>query len=221
MAGTVVGVFKNHFEAERGAQALIDNGVPYEDITIVAKDAGGETGAPAVEGAAPVEQGNAFLSDAVREVPEHDVEQPINTADEAVARGAVGFVLGATLASLFVALLIYFPYFEPIFMAHPLLSQLGGAAIGGVIGAAIGALTADGIPNDVARAYHEDVQSGQALVTALSSSRNAVHMQEILREQGGRRLGYYARFIDTIQSVESGGADMSEDQSHQAPAGSN
>lgn len=219
MAGTVVGVFKNHFEAEQGAQALLDNGVPLEDITIVAKSAGGETGA-ASEGSAPEEQGNAFLSTGVREVPEHDVEQPINTADEAVARGVVGFVIGSALLSLGFALLIYFPYFEPIFMAHPLASQLLGGLIGGVGGAALGALTAGGIPNEAARAYHTEVEAGRALVTAMSSSRNATHMQEILREKGARRLGFYSRFIDTIQSLESGGASADLDQSHQAPAGS-
>ena len=48
MAGTVVGVFRNHWAAEQAAQALLDNGVPLADITIVAKDAGGETGAPSV-----------------------------------------------------------------------------------------------------------------------------------------------------------------------------
>ena len=220
MAGTVVGVFKNHFEAERGAQALLDSGVPLEDITIVAKSAGGETGA-ASEGSAPVDQGNPSLSSGIREVPAHDVEQPINTADEAIARAVVGLVIGSTLGSLVVALLIYFPYFEPIFMAHPLGSQLTGAAVGGLIGAALGALTAGGIPNEAARAYHTDVEAGRALVTALSSSRNATHMQEILRDSGARRLGFYTRFIDTIQSIESGGASAKLDQSHQAPAESN
>jgi len=129
MAGTVVGVFKDHFEAEQGAQALLENGVPLEDITIVAKDAGGETGAVS-EGNTPEEHNNEYLSTGVREVSEHDIEQPVNTADEAVARGVVGLVIGATLGSLVTALLIYFPYFEPIFMAHPLMSQLVGAAVG-------------------------------------------------------------------------------------------
>ncbi len=216
MAGTVVGVFANHFEAEQGAQALLDNGVPLEDITIVAKGAGGETGA-ASEGSAPTDQGNPFLSTGVREVPEPDVEQPINTVDEAIARGVVGFVIGSAFMSLGVALLIYFPYFESIFMAHPLLSQLLGGLIGGVGGATLGAFTAGGIPNEAARAYHKEVEAGRALVTSLSSSRSAPHLQDILREKGARRLGFYTRFIDTIQSIESVGVDDKADQSHQAP----
>lgn len=219
MAGTVVGVFPNHFEAERAAQALLDHGVPVHDITIVAKDAGGETGAPSVEGNRPQQQEEEFLTRSVREVPQHDVEQPINTADEAVARAIVGFVLGSPLGSLAVAMLIWFPWAENAFMAHPLLWQFLGAGVVGIGCAAFGALTAGGIPNEAARAYHKEVEAGRALVTALSSSRNAPHMQDILREHGGRRLGFYSRFIDTIQSIESGSM-KDPDESHQAPAGS-
>ena len=205
MAGTVVGVFRNHWAAEQAAQSLLDHGVPLADITIVAKEAGGETGSPRVEGAEPERKGEEFLTTAVREVPQHDVEQPINTADEAGARAVVGLVIGAPLGSLIVALLIYFPYFESVFTNHPLAPQFLGAGIFGVIGALTGAFTAGGIPNEAARAYHGDVESGRALVTALSSSRSAPMLQQILRESGGSRLGYYARFIDSIQSVESQG----------------
>jgi hypothetical protein len=211
MAGTVVGVFRNHWAAEQAAQALLDHGVPLADIAIVAKDAGGETGAPDVEGSTPVDRGEEFLTTAVREVPEHDVEQPINTADEAIARAVVGFVIGAPLGSLAVALLIYFPHFGPIFAAHPLIPQFLGAGIVGIGCAIYGAITAGGIPNEVARTYHNEVQRGHALVTALSSSRNAPDMQQVLKEHGGHRLGFYARFIDSIQSVES-------DNVHQPPA---
>ncbi len=211
MAGTVVGVFRNHWAAEQAAQALLDQGVPLADITIVAKDAGGETGAPRTEGTDPVTEGNPFLSTAVREVPQHDVEQPLNTADESAARAVVGLVIGAPIGSLAVALLVYFPYFEAVFTNHPLAPQLLGAAIFGVGGAILGAVTAGGIPNEAARAYHSDVESGRALVTALSSSRAAPLLQQILRDHGGSRLGYYSRFIDSIQSVESQGL-------HQPPA---
>jgi hypothetical protein len=203
MAGTVVGVFDNHRAAEEAAEALLDDGVPLADITIVSKEAGGEVGSPTAEGNAPEQKGEEFMTSAVREVPEHDVEQPINTADEAVARAVVGFVIGSPIASLGIALLVYFPFFAGVFTRHPLMPQLGGGIIGGVIGAILGAVTAGGIPNEVARAYHKDVEAGRALVTALSSSRNAPHMQDVLREHGGKRLGFYARFIDTIQSMES------------------
>jgi hypothetical protein len=95
-------------------------------------------------------------------------------------------------------------------MHHPLAPQFIGAAVVGVGSAAFGAMTAGGIPNEVARGYHKDIESGRALVTSLSSSRSAPALQQVLKEHGGSRLGYYARFIDSIQSIES-------DNIHQPP----
>lgn len=211
MAGTVVGMFQNRWAAEQAAQALVDKGVPLGDITIVAKDAGGVDSAPSIVGDAPLVPGEEPGTEPVREVTEHDVEQPANTADEAWPRAVVGFVIGATFGSLAVSLLIYFPGFEPIFAAHPFAPQFLGAFIIGVACAIIGAVTSDGIPKEAAQAYHNDVESGRALVTAMSSSGNAPIMQEVLKESGGKRLGFYTRFIDTIQSIES-------DSMHQMPS---
>ena len=86
----------------------------------------------------------------------------------------------------------------------PFLRQLISAVVGGVLGAVVGVVTAGGIPSkEAARGYHKEVQRGKTLVTALASSHNAPHFQEMLRERGGRRLGYFPRFLDTLQSIES------------------
>ncbi len=203
MAGTIVGVFQDHRAAEEAAQALLDDGVPLADIALVAKNAGGETGSPREEGSRPADVGEEFLTNAVREVPEHDVERPVNHHAETIARGVVGFVVGGPILSLAVALCIYLPGAEALFTAHPLMPQLGAGVLGGIIGALVGALTAGGVPEDAARAYHQHVERGETLVTALSSGSRAAHLQEILKEHGGRRLGYFPRFLDSIQSAES------------------
>ncbi len=44
MAGTVVAVFDDNSQAERAAQALLDDGVPLADITLVFHGAAGEQG---------------------------------------------------------------------------------------------------------------------------------------------------------------------------------
>ena len=44
MAGTVVAVFDDNSQAERAAQALLEDGVPLADITLVFHGAAGETG---------------------------------------------------------------------------------------------------------------------------------------------------------------------------------
>ena len=200
MAGTVVAVFDDNAEAERAAQALVDDGVPMADITLVFHGAAGATGTPHDEESAP---DHGTLATGVREVEEHDVERPINAVDEMAPRAVVGFVVGAPLGSLALSLMVFFEPMQAILAAHALSVQLISAVVGGVLGAVIGVVTAGGIPKEAARSYHKEVQRGKTLVTALASSTNAPHFQEMLRERGGRRLGYFPRFLDTLQSIES------------------
>jgi len=199
MAGTVVGVFDDNTQAERAAKALVDDGVPLADITLVFHGAGGASGAPHDTAVSDTDT----LAVGVREVETHDVERPINAVDEIAPRAIVGFVVGAPLGSLAASLLVFFPTLYDMMPGHVLEWQLGGALVGGVIVAAIGALTGGGIPEDAARGYHAEIEGGKTLVTTLASSRNAPHFQEILRSFGARRLGYFPRFLDSIQSVES------------------
>jgi hypothetical protein len=200
MAGTVVAVFDDNAEAERAAQALVDDGVPQEDITLVFRGAAGATGTPhdTVSGA-----DTATLATGVREMTEHDVERPINFADEIAPRAIVGVIIGAPLGSLAVSTAVFFPSVLAAFVGHALVGQLIGAAVGAVLGAAFAVVTGGGVPKEAARGYHADVQRGRTLVTTLAASRNAPHFQEILRSHGGRKLGFFPRFLDSLQSVES------------------
>ncbi len=200
MAGTVVAVFDDNAEAERAAQALVDDGVPLADITLVFHGAAGAEGTPHDAGSAP---DSDALATGIREMEEHDVERPVNVADEAIPRAVVGVVIGATLGSLAVSLLVFYEPLLPFIASHALLWQFSGAIIGAVIGAVLGVMMSSGIPKEAARNYHKEVQRGKTLVTALASSSNAPHFQEMLKERGGRRLGYFPRFLDTLQSIES------------------
>lgn len=200
MAGTVVAVFDDNAEAERAAQALVDDGVPMADITLVFHGAAGATGTPH-DGASPAD--TATLATGVREVETHDVERPVNVADEAGPRAVVGFIIGAPLGSLAMSLLVFFEPLLPSIAAHALVWQLTSAVLGGLIGAGLGIVMSSAIPKEAARGYHQEVRRGRTLVTAMASGHNAPHLQEMLRERGGRRLGYYPRFLDTLQSIES------------------
>lgn len=199
MAGTIVAVFDDNAQAERAAQALVDDGVPLEDITLVFRGADGATGATHDT----TEADQETLAAGVREVTEHDVERPINPQDEIAPRAIVGFVIGAPLGSLLISLLVFFQPVESLLAAHALSAQLGSAIAGGVLGAVLGAATAGGVPVEAAKGYHAEVKRGKTLVTLLASSGNAPHFQTMLREQGGRRLGFFPRFLDTLQSMES------------------
>ncbi len=199
MAGTVVAVFDDNAQAERAAQALVDDGVPLEDITLVFRGADGASGTTHDA----TEPDQESLASGVREVTEHDVERPINPQDEIAPRAVVGFVIGAPLGSLLISLLVFFQPIESFLAAHALAGQLGAGVVFGIIGAIVGATTAGGIPVEAAKGYHAEVKKGKTLVTLLASSGNAPHFQTMLREQGGRRLGFFPRFLDTLQSVES------------------
>ncbi len=200
MAGTVVAVFDDNKVAEHAAQALVDDGVPLADITLVFHGAAGAAGTPH-DGTSPPDTDT--LATGLREVTEHDVERPINAVDEMAPRAVVGFVVGAPLGSLLVSLLVFFQPMQAVLAEHGLAAQLTSAIAGGVLGAGVGVVTAGGIPQEAARGYHKEVQRGKTLVTALASSQNAPHFQEMLRERGGHKLGYFPRFLDTLQSLES------------------
>lgn len=200
MAGTVVAVFDDNAVAERAAQALVDDGVPLADITLVFHGAAGVEGTPHDDLTGP---DHGTLATGVREVEEHDVERPINAVDEMAPRAIVGFVVGGPLGSLAISLMVFFEPMQAILAAHALPAQLGAAVVGGVLGAVVGVVTAGGVPTEAARGYHKEVQRGKTLVTTLASSQNAPHFQQMLRERGGRRLGYFPRFLDTLQSIES------------------
>ncbi len=200
MAGTVVAVFDDNAQAERAAQALLDDGVQMADITLVFHGAGGATGTEHDRDSAP---DTDTLATGVREVETHDVERPINAVDEIAPRAIVGFVVGAPLGSLAASLLVFFQTLESFIAAHALAWQLVAAVVGGILGALWGAVTAGGIPKDAAQGYHADIQRGRTLVTVLASSRNASHFQDMLRSFGGRKMGFFPRFLDSIQSVES------------------
>ena len=199
MAGTVVAVFDDNAQAERAAQALLEDGVPLADITLVYHGAGGEAGTPDTENGPD----QATLATGIREVETHDVERPINAADEIAPRAIVGFVIGSPMGSLAGSTLVFFESLQRFIADHALAYQLVWALFGGILGMIWGMVTAGGIPQEAARGYHADVQRGRTLVTALASSRNAPHFQDILRSFGGRKLGFFPRFLDSIQSIES------------------
>src|SRR5450432_3501757 len=68
MAGTAVAVFDDHEQADRAAQGLVDAGVPYADISLVRKNAPGETGSAS---SADLDD-DSHLTHGFREVAMHD-----------------------------------------------------------------------------------------------------------------------------------------------------
>jgi hypothetical protein len=203
MAGTVVAVFNDKAQAERAAHALIDSGVPLNDISLVRKDAGGETGAHDQTGSEADSEEEEFSSHSMREVSTHDVERPLNTVAEIAPWTTVGVVTGAPLGALLVVTSLVIPGMGPILAAGPLVAMLAGSIAGGVIGGLLGAFTAGGIPHEAAESYHQHIENGDTLVAVLAANHNFEEMEEVLQNHGGSELGYFPRFIDSLQSIES------------------
>jgi len=107
-------------------------------------------------------------------------------AGEGAASGALtGGILGGLLAAAG-ALLI--PGFGPVIAGGLLASVLGGAAVGAAAGGILGALTGLGVPEDEARFYESEVQSGNILVTVKADNRYN-EAASILQRFGGRNSG--------------------------------
>jgi len=94
----------------------------------------------------------------------------------AVAGGLLGAVLGAAAALLI-------PGVGPIVAGGILASALGGAAIGAAAGGLLGALTSMGVPEEEARYYDQEFQSGRIVVTA-RADRYYDRATQIMRECG-------------------------------------
>ena len=190
---TVVGVFESRDAAERAVDALQQAGFRPDQVGFAMRGGG-----DVPVGATDTVEGN-----------------------NAGAGAATGAILGGLLGAA-AALLI--PGIGPVLALGTLGgSVLTGAVAGGALGALAGALIGMGIPEEEARYYQGEFESGRAVVTVKAEAR-AAEAEEIMR-----RFGAYD--VDSRQPVDSvrggahehmhahdGGTDMHA-HTHEHPAG--
>ena len=152
----VVGVFANRAQAYQVINDLHQAGFRDEQIGFIGRD---ELDATA-EDTQPLEL-----------LPEHEVEKGTSTG--VVAGGVVGGLAGAA-----VSLLI--PGLGPA-LAGGILATIGGAAVGAAAGGLIGTLVEIGIPEDEARHYNDEVQSGRTIVI-VQADENPMEAFRILKQ---------------------------------------
>ncbi len=161
---TLIGVFEDRAHAESAIRELTDAGFGADQIGIAGRDAGA--------GVAPV--------------PDSGTEQ----SSPATASGAVtGAVAGASLGGL-VALGLssgVIPVIGPVIaggtLALVLANTAGGAAIGGVLGAATG----ETLRTEESEYYEREFEAGRTIVTVKAGSRHDEALQ-ILHRNGGYDL---------------------------------
>ncbi len=133
---TIAGLLPDFPQAQQVARELEQEGIPREDISIVANDATREytTAAETADGG----------------------EMAAGAGTGAALGGAAGLAIG--LAALAI------PGIGPIVAAGSVATALTGAGIGAAAGGLIGGLTHMGIPEDDAHFFSEGVRNGGALV---------------------------------------------------------
>jgi hypothetical protein len=112
-----------------------------------------------------------FKNDEIGIMSPGELDRPTETpTDEAAAAGALtGGALGAFAGAVASGLI---PGIGPVFAAGLLVGVLGGAAVGATAGGLLGALIGLGIPEEQARKYEAEFQSGRTLVVVQALTRN-------------------------------------------------
>jgi hypothetical protein len=135
----VFGIYATEDQVERAVNALIDDGFPSHDVSVLMPD-----------------------QRSTRDFAHHkDTKAP-----EGVAAGATaGGVLGGTLGVLIGIGALAIPGVGPLLAAGPLVAGLAGVGAGGAVGGLIGAIVGLGIPEYEARRYEGRVRDGGILLS--------------------------------------------------------
>ncbi|HVA92941.1 MAG TPA: hypothetical protein VNL71_24240 [Chloroflexota bacterium] len=162
MARAIIGLFNTQVMANAALRDLSANGFADDKLGLVVKD---------------VEQGGTLST------AEADMAlRPGRTTEDAVTGGILGGALGAFLA---VTGALVIPGIGPFIAGGVLITLLGGGA-----GWLIGGLAGLGIPEEDARYYQEQVESGRALVSVLAGDQEEDAVRILLRHGGEvNRLG--------------------------------
>lgn len=153
---TVVGVFSDRNQAERAIEELHRAGFRDDQIGFLMRGNNDASG------------GQVTHDDASK-------------AGQGAASGAItGGVLGGLIAA---AASLLIPGFGPVIAGGLLASVLGGAAVGAAAGGVLGALVGIGVPEEEARFYESEVQSGRMIVT-VKADRRYQEALDILRRNG-------------------------------------
>jgi hypothetical protein len=149
MHKTVVALYDNLDDAQQTVRELVDNGLPRDQISLVASDRTGQYG----ESMSPA-------------------DQPSGAVQGAGVGAGIGAALGG-IGGLLVGLgALAIPGIGPVIAAGPLAAALGGiagagvgAVAGGAAGGLIGGLTDMGVTEAQAGYFAEGVRRGGSLVT--------------------------------------------------------
>lgn len=155
----VFGIYASPEHAERAVNALVNDGFPSMDVSVLMPDS---------------ESTRAFAHRKETKAPEG-----------ATAGATAGGIVGGTLGVLVALGSLAIPGVGPLIAAGPLVAGLAGVGAGGAVGGLLGALVGAGIPEYEAKRYAGRVEDGGVLLSVHAVTDGEVlRAKEILRETG-------------------------------------
>jgi hypothetical protein len=172
MTQTITRLFDNYSDAEAAVAELQRMGVPERDISLMARNSGGEH--------------DHRLGDSSQAKRDTAGEE---AAEDAGKGAGLGGVIGGGAGLLAGLGMLAIPGLGPVVAAGWLASTAAGALAGAVIGAAgggvMGALTHAGVPHEDAQVYAEGVRRGGTLVSVKTDDDRAAQVHAAFDRFGG------------------------------------
>jgi hypothetical protein len=155
----VFGIYASAEHAERAVNALVNDGFPSQDVSVLMPD---------------TESTRAFAHRKETKAPEG-----------ATAGATAGGIVGGTLGVLVALGSLAIPGIGPLIAAGPLVAGLAGVGAGGAVGGLIGALIGAGIPEYEAKRYAGRVKDGGVLLSVhVVTDGEVLRAKEVLRDTG-------------------------------------
>ncbi|MFV9503707.1 MAG: hypothetical protein AB4911_03995 [Oscillochloridaceae bacterium umkhey_bin13] len=208
MIRTITGLFDTLSDAQNVAKDLIERGIPREDISLVAHDAGNANEA------------------------QHELG-----ADNPMSTGAVGgSMVGGVVGLLVGAGLLTIPGIGPVLALGPIAAAIGsigaavgstalGAGVGAGVGSLAGGLMRAGVPEDVAHIYAEGVRQGGVLlaVNVDAAMAERIDVDAVLRSYGvvdidQRSKNWHKAEWDSSMATDKTNADIAQEQRTTSPS---
>jgi hypothetical protein len=156
----VFGIYRGVSEAERGVDALVQQGsFSNSDVSVLMPD---------------------------RQSSKDFAHEKHTKAPEGTTTGAVtGGTIGGTLGLLAGIGALAIPGLGPFIAAGPIMAALAGVGVGGTVGGLVGALVGMGIPEYEAKRYEGRVKDGGVLLSVhCATSEDITRANDILKETG-------------------------------------
>jgi len=197
MSSTVVATFTDATKADLAVIALERGGILAENVTVIETDT---DDSDAGETPGFYDEVNPYLAGVTRKV-RSDSGQVVDASDhtkEAPVYTIVGCIGGCLIGAVLSAALFSIPGYKHLVDAQPIVTFIAGAAIGGILGGSIAALSSSSRKYTELRYYKRvDKEHYVVAVDCTRDQSNAVI--SILTNQGGDKI----KFIPQLSKTSS------------------